>query len=317
MGVHHTELKVGMNITLFGGAGFLGAQIARSLIAQGHAVRIFDKPAAKTNPHAVNLQGAIWLEGDFANVEDVKAAVTDSEIILHLISTTLPKHSSENLSHDLVSNAVPTLQLLECAKEAGVKKILYFSSGGTVYGQAQYLPIDEFHPTNPLVPYGITKLAIEKYCLLYETLYGLRTHILRISNPFGPTQLTNHAQGAVGVFLNRVINNQAIEIWGDGSVIRDYLYIEDLTRAVSDLIQYQGAESVFNIGSGVGLSLNEVILFIESALGKKAICHFHEARSFDVPANVLSIEKAKKELGWAPKESFASGLQKMIVNVLK
>jgi UDP-glucose 4-epimerase len=301
-----------MNITLFGGAGFLGAQIARSLMDQGHAVRIFDKPGAKVNLHDVNLQGATWLEGDFANQEDVKKAVKDSDVILHLISTTLPKHSSENLPYDLVSNAVPTLQLLECAKEAGVKKILYFSSGGTVYGQAQYLPIDENHPTNPLVPYGITKLAIEKYCLLYERLYGLRTHILRISNPFGPTQLANRAQGAVGVFLNRVMNNQPIEIWGDGSVIRDYLYIEDLTRAVSDLIHYQGAESIFNIGSGVGLSLNEVILFIESALGKKAICNYHESRSFDVPENVLAIGRAKQELGWLPRESFASGLKKTI-----
>lgn len=301
-----------MNITLFGGAGFLGAQIARSLIDQGHAVRIFDKPGAKLNSHAVQLEQVTWLEGDFANPEDIKKAVKGSEIILHLISTTLPKHSSEDLPHDLISNAVPTLQLLECAREAGVKKMLYFSSGGTVYGQAQYLPIDENHPTNPLVPYGVTKLAIEKYCLLYEKLYGLRTHILRISNPFGPTQLANRAQGAVGVFLSRVMNNQPIEIWGDGSVIRDYLYIEDLTRAVGDLIRYQGAESVFNIGSGVGLSLNEVILFIESALGKKAICNYHESRSFDVPENVLDISRAKQEIGWHPKESFSSGLKKTI-----
>lgn len=291
------------------------AEIARSLIDQGHAVLIFDKPGAKTTSHLVNLQGVSWLEGDFANPEDVKKAVKDSEVILHLISTTLPKHSSEDMPYDLVSNAVPTLQLLECAKEAGVKKILYFSSGGTVYGQAQYLPIDENHPTNPLVPYGITKLAIEKYCLLYEKLYGLRTHVLRISNPFGPTQLSNRAQGAVGVFLSRVMNNQPIEIWGDGSVIRDYLYIDDLTRAVSDLIYYRGAESVFNIGSGVGLSLNEVILFIESALGKKAICNHHESRSFDVPENVLAISRATQELGWLPRESFASGLQKTIAAI--
>lgn len=304
-----------MNITLFGGAGFLGAQIARNLMDQGYAVRIFDKPGAKANSHAVNLQGATWLEGDFANLEDIKKAVKGSEVILHLISTTLPKNSSENLPYDLVSNVVPTLQLLECAKNAGVKKMLYFSSGGTVYGQAQYLPIDENHPTNPLVPYGITKLSIEKYCQLYEKLYGLRTHILRISNPFGPTQLANHAQGAVGVFLSRVMNNQPIEIWGDGSVIRDYLYIDDLTRAVSDLIHYQGSESVFNIGSGVGLSLNEVILFIESALGKKAICKYHESRSFDVPENVLAIERVQQELGWLPQESFASGLQKTIVAI--
>ena len=305
-----------MNITLFGGAGFLGAEIARSLIDQGHDVRIFDKPGAKATSHLVKLQGVTWLEGDFENPGDIKKAVMNSDVILHLISTTLPKHSSENLPHDLVSNAVPTLQLLECAKQAGVKKILYFSSGGTVYGQAQYLPIDENHPTNPLVPYGITKLAIEKYCLLYEKLYGLRAHILRVSNPFGPTQLANRAQGAVGVFLNRVMNNQPIEIWGDGSVIRDYLYIEDLTRAVIDLIHYQGEESIFNIGSGVGLSLNEVILFIESALSKKAICNYHESRSFDVPKNVLAINRATQELGWLPRESFATGLQKTISGIL-
>ena len=306
------NLKAGMIITLFGGAGFLGAQIARSLLRLGNEVRIFDKPGAKMNPHALGLEGVIWLEGDFANNLDVKKAVAGSDIILHLISTTLPKQSSEDLSYDLVSNTVPTLQLLDCARDAGVKKLLYFSSGGTVYGQAQYLPMDENHPTNPLVPYGITKLAIEKYCLLYEKLYGLRTHILRVSNPFGPSQLANQAQGAVGVFLSRMLNNQPIEIWGDGTVIRDYLYIEDLTRAVNHLIDYQGSESVFNIGSGVGLSLNEIILFMESALDKKADCRYHESRSFDVPTNILSIERARKELGWAPEHSFASGLKKTI-----
>ena len=305
-----------MIITLFGGAGFLGAQIARSLLRLGNEVRIFDKPGAKMNPHALGLEGVIWLEGDFANSLDVKNAVAGSDVILHLISTTLPKQSFEDPSYDLVSNAVPTLQLLDCARDAGVKKLLYFSSGGTVYGQAQYLPIDENHPTNPLVPYGITKLAIEKYCLLYEKLYGLRTHIVRVSNPYGPTQLANQAQGAVGVFLSRMLNNQPIEIWGDGTVIRDYLYTDDLTRAVNHLIDYQGSESVFNIGSGVGLSLNEIILFMESALDKKADCRYHESRSFDVPTNILSIERAQQELGWAPEHSFASGLQKTLVSVL-
>jgi UDP-glucose 4-epimerase len=305
-----------MKITLFGGAGFLGAQIARSLLCQGHEVRIFDKPGAKSNPHAFGLEDAVWLEGDFANSLDVQNAVVGSDIILHLISSTIPKQSSEDLSYDLVSNAVPTLQLLDCARDAGVKKLLYFSSGGTVYGQPQYLPIDENHPTNPLVPYGITKLAIEKYCLLYEKFYGLKTHIMRVSNPYGPTQLVNQAQGAVGVFLSRILNNQPIEIWGDGTVIRDYLYIDDLTRAVNHLIDYQGSESVFNIGSGVGLSLNEIILFIESALDKKADCHYHESRSFDVPINILSIERAQQELGWSPEHSFASGLQKTLARVL-
>lgn len=301
-----------MNITLFGGAGFLGAQIAHSLLRLGNEVRIFDKPGAKMNHHALGLEGVIWLEGDFANSLDVRNAVAGSDVIVHLISTTLPKQSFEDPSYDLVSNAVPTLQLLECTRDAGVKKLLYFSSGGTVYGQAQYLPMDENHPTNPLVPYGITKLALEKYCLFYEKLYGLRTHILRVSNPYGPSQLANQAQGAVGVFLSRILNNQPIEIWGDGTVIRDYLYIDDLARAVNHLIDYQGSESVFNIGSGVGLSLNEIILFMESALDKKAERRYHESRSFDVPTNILSIERARKELGWAPEHSFASGLKKTI-----
>lgn len=301
-----------MNITLLGGAGFLGVNIARKLLSEGYFVRIFDKPGSKANPSAYDLEKASWIEGDFANLNHIQSAMMGSDVVLHLVSTTLPKNSLQDLPFDLVSNAVPTIQLLECAKSAGVKKILYFSSGGTVYGEPQYIPIDENHPTNPLVPYGITKLTIEKYCLLYQKLYGLRSHILRISNPYGFDQMGHQTQGAVGIFLSKAINNQPIEIWGDGTVIRDYLYIEDLAKAVVNLIEYQGSESVFNIGSGVGLSLNELITFIESAVGKKVQRCYLASRAFDVPENILSIQRARNELSWAPTESFASGLQKIL-----
>jgi len=304
-----------MKITLFGGAGFLGSNIARRLLAEGYLVQIFDKPGSRAKLNTYGLERVTWVEGDFENLSNVKNAVSGSDVILNLVSTTMPKDSLENIPFDLLSNAVPAIQLLECAKSARVKKVLFFSSGGTVYGDPLYIPIDESHPTNPLVPYGVTKLAIEKYCLMYQKLYDLRVHILRISNPYGFDQLSHRTQGAVGIFLSRAINDLPIEIWGDGSVIRDYLYIEDLAQAVIRLIEYRGTESLFNISSGVGLSLNELVTFIESAIGKKINRHYLDSRAFDVPVNVLSIERAKHELSWTPQVSFASGIQKILTMI--
>ena len=189
-----------------------------------------------------------------------------------------------------------------------VRNIVFISSGGTVYGNPLYLPIDEKHPTNPVVSYGITKLAIEKYLQMYERLHGLNAITLRVANPYGERQRIETAQGAVGVFLHHALKGIPIEIWGDGSVTRDYIHVSDVAEAFVQALHYTGEHRVFNVGSGVGTSLTTLISELEDALGHTIVRHFSPGRPFDVPVSVLCNNLARSELNWSPAVSMPEGI---------
>ena len=297
-----------MKIALFGGGGFIGSAIADRLLLEGHSLRIFERPRVEPYRKFLNTEDVTWLTGDLMNTHDVGAAVDGVEVVVHLVSTTLPKSSNDDPIYDVQSNLVATLQLLNLMVAKGVKKIVFISSGGTVYGNPCYLPIDEKHPTEPLVSYGITKLAIEKYLLMYQRMHGIKAVILRVSNPFGDRQRIETAQGAVAAFLSKALRSMPIEIWGDGSVQRDYLYIGDVADAFARAVTYDGSHSVFNISSGKGTSLNEVIRLIEQVTGASVEREYQPGRAFDVPVSVLDNALANCELGWAPKVSLDDGI---------
>lgn len=299
-----------MKITVFGGGGFIGSTIADRLLKEGHSLRIFERPRVEAYRQFSDTEQVEWLTGDFTSVHDVTAAIDGVDVVLHLISTTLPKSSNDDTIYDVQSNLVGTLQLLNAMVARQVGKMVFISSGGTVYGNPSYLPVDEGHPTEPRVSYGITKLAIEKYLLMYQSMYGIKVSILRVANPFGERQRIETAQGAVAVFLSKAIQNQAIEIWGDGSVTRDYLYVGDVAEAFARAVDYDGAKSVFNISSGVGTSLNEMITLLERVLGREVIRHYLPGRPFDVPVSVLANALARQELGWTPKVTLEEGVLK-------
>jgi UDP-glucose 4-epimerase len=299
-----------MKCLILGGGGFMGKHLSRALLEQGHTVGIFDRPnvkPAEALPHHENLE---WLEGDFLNEGDVEQAVAGCEIVFHLISTTLPKSSNDDPIYDAETNLVSTLHLLETARKARVRKVLFASSGGTVYGIPREVPIKESHPTDPVCAYGISKLAIEKYLHLYHTLHGLDYCVLRIGNPYGEGQRPAASQGAVAVFMNKALNDEVIEIWGDGSVTRDYLYVGDVAPAFLKAMDYSGEHRVFNIGAGQGRSLNQVIAAIESLVGRPVARKYLPARSFDVPTSVLDISRARALLRWQPETTFHDGLAK-------
>lgn len=297
-----------MNCLILGGAGFIGSHLAQDLLAEGHRVTIFDRPNLVLPPELLADQRIEWLEGDFLNEDDLARAVPGAEVIFHLVSATLPKSSNDNPVYDVESNVIGTLRLLNLARTHAVRRVIFASSGGTVYGLPQSLPISESHPTEPLVSYGISKLAIEKYLHLYQALYGIDYCVLRIANPFGERQRVSAAQGAVAVFLHRAINNEVIHIWGDGSVVRDYIYVKDVTSAFLRSLSYQGEQRVFNIGAGQGLSLNDILTAIEKLLGRPVARSYEMGRKFDVPVNVLDITRARELLGWQPEISFHDGL---------
>lgn len=306
-----------MKITIFGGGGFIGSNIADRLLKEGHELRFFERSRVEPYRQFTDDESVEWLTGDLMSVHDVIKAIEGVDVVLHLVSTTLPKNSNDDPIYDVQSNLVATLQLLNAMVAKQVRKIVFISSGGTVYGNPTYLPIDENHPTEPRVSYGITKLAIEKYLLLFQDLYGIKASILRVANPYGERQRIETAQGAVGVFLSKALQNQPIEIWGDGSVTRDYIYIGDVAEAFAKVVDYEGEYSVFNISSGVGTSLNEMISLLEQLLGREVIRHYQPGRLFDVPISVLDNSLARQELCWVPQIKMADGIVKTAEWMLK
>ena len=197
---------------------------------------------------------------------------------------------------------------------SGSGKIGCASSGGTVYrNPAKYPRSARFPPpTEPTCSYGICKFAIEKYLQLYHHLHGLDYCVLRLSNPFGERQRISTAQGAVSVFLYKALNDEMIEIWGDGTVVRDYFHVSDAATAFLKAAKYEGEPRIFNIGSGMGRSLNEILATIESILGRQVARTYLPGRPFDVPVNVLDITKARDTLGWQPMTCFEAGVARTL-----
>lgn len=298
---------------VLGGRGFIGSHLVDALLAHGHVVRCFDRPhvAPLADAH-MSVPNFELYEGDLASETDVAEALAGCDVCFHLISTTLPKSSNADPVFDVESNVLGTVRLLTHAVKSGLKKVIFVSSGGTVYGVPMQIPIPETHPTDPVCSYGICKLAIEKYLALFKLLHGLDYTVLRLANPYGERQRTHASQGAVAVFLGKVLRNEPVEIWGDGSVVRDYIHIADVVNALLAALERSPNEHVFNIGSGRGHSLNEVLDVIEAVTGRVAVRRYLPGRVFDVPVSVLAIERAQRSLDWSPRISFDQGLAKFV-----
>lgn len=293
---------------VIGGGGFIGSHLVSALLLQGRRVRVLELPYRthiKTIPQHSNLE---WIEGNFGNTHDISRALSDVDAVFHLVSTTQPQSSNDNPRFDIQSNLLATIGLLEQMCAMPEVPLIFISSGGTVYGRPQQTPIPETHPTEPQCSYGIVKLAIEKYLALYHLMHGINYRVLRLANPYGPGQERNRTQGVIGTFLSRILQGQPLEVWGDGSVVRDYVYIGDISSALLQVERYQGKKRIFNIGSAIGHSVIEIIAAIERVSDKKVDVHFSAKREFDVSVSVLDIQRAQKELGWQPYTTLDDGL---------
>lgn len=299
-----------MKCLILGGSGFLGSHLAQRLTEGGDEVHILDRhPPRIIGPGTARAR---WIEGDFRDVDGLGSALRECEVIYHLVSTTLPKTSNDQPVFDIQTNVAGTVQMLQSALRAHVRRVVFVSSGGTVYGIPHQLPIAESHLNLPLCSYGIGKLMIEKYLHLFRSLYGLQYCVLRLANPYGEWQAVEGAQGAVAAFLYRALKRQPIDIWGDGSVVRDYLYVGDAVGALVKAKACNAEWPVFNIGSGIGRDLNELIAAIENLVGHAVERRYLPKRGFDVPSNVLDISKAGQSLDWRPEISFEEGLRRTL-----
>jgi UDP-glucose 4-epimerase len=293
-----------------GGAGFMGSHLVDALVERGHNVRVFDRPNVDTRNLTYSLKDIDLYSGDITNEVDLAGAIRGMETLVHLVSTTIPQSSNDNPIYDAETNIVGSLKLLTLALELGIKKVIFASSGGTVYGIPNMLPIPETHATNPICAYGIAKLTIEKYLNLFNHLYGLEYAVLRIANPFGERQNPLTGQGAVSTFLWKTLVGEPITIWGDGSVARDYLHISDVIPAFVRVTEAETPSRTYNLGSGKAFTLNEIISAIAAITGTVPAVQFTPARRLDVPVNYLDISQARKELGWAPKLTLEQGMAK-------
>lgn len=300
-----------MRAAVVGASGFIGSHLVDGLLTEGYRVRALARhlpgmisAEAQANP-ALSLQPL-----DMTDRLGLEQALDDVDLVVHLASGSLPQSSNRSPHDDVGVNLLGALNLLEASRSAGVQRLVVVSSGGTVYGIPQQVPISEDHPTDPLCSYGITKLAIEKYVALYRQLHGLDGLVLRLANPYGERQRLDASQGVVPVFLGRALRLEPLEIWGDGSTVRDFLHISDVVSALLAACRYEGPERLFNIGSGTGLSLRELVGLLEQELGRSLEVHYKEGRSFDVPTNVLCIDRANHCFGWRPKVTAVEGLQR-------
>lgn len=294
-----------MRILVLGGTGFVGSHIVDALLDGGHVIKVIDRTLKHINKEFP--QRIEYIQSDFSDSLVLLEALMGIDVVIHLVSSTVPGTSNLDPVADIQSNLVNSVNLFKAMQQAGVKRIIYFSSGGTVYGNPVQLPILESHPTHPISSYGIIKLAIENYLFMHQELYGLKPIILRLSNPYGPRQGHLGSQGVIGTFLRLIMQGLPIKIWGDGSIVRDYLYISDAVSAcIAALNLEQGG--IFNIGSGEGDSLLDIIKEIELCTRKSADVVFEPSREFDVKSVVLDASLAKEKFNWEPKYSLRQGI---------
>jgi len=296
-----------MNVLVLGGNGFIGSHLLDRLLIFGHKVRVFDRQDELYRKPQSDID---YYMGDFGNRAVLANALKGVDIVFHLISTTVPKTSNDDPAFDVLSNVVETIFLLEqCVKEH-IKKIVFVSSGGAIYGTPSILPISEDGLTNPESSYGITKLTIEKYLSLFHHLYGLDYTIIRPSNPYGPRQNPHGNQGVVAVFLGRIAKRQPIEIWGNGQTIKDYIFIEDLVEGIYRAAFCNTPSKIFNIGSGIGHSINELLQIIKEAVNKEFTVIYSPGELYDVSRIYLDVARAKRELEWEPQTPLSVGIKK-------
>lgn len=292
---------------LVGGTGFLGKNLIARFQHDSRPFKVVSRSvvepefAADTCFKADIRDGTCW-----------DTLLSDVDTIIHLVHSTHPASSMQNISEDIISNIPPSVMLMQAAIRHGVRRLIFISSGGTVYGIPQYLPIDEDHPTDPICSYGITKLAIEKYLAMFSTLHpSLTGIILRLSNPYGPFQQTCTGQGVISHFLARVSQNLPLTIWGDGNVTRDFIHIDDVMRAITMILDTHIDSAVFNLSSGYGLTINQIVDVISSVTGKNVLTERHPGRVIDIPHVVLDPTKIKKTLQWEPKITINEGVLKL------
>lgn len=295
---------------LLGGAGFIGKNVALELKKQGYVLTIYDMKVVG-NYSEDELEGIEYYERELFKDESLEDIIKKQDVVLHFVSSVGPENSMINPERCYYNDVAKTVEILEIMRKNDVKKMIFISSGGTVYGTSDCESCKEDMMLNPKNHYGITKVTIEKILHMYNEIYGMNNVILRVANPYGVGQQSNKKIGAVTVFAEKILNDEEISIWGDGETVRDYIYIDDVVNIIAKFVeQYVDRKNdIFNVGTGIGTSLNQLIVKLEKKLGKKAIVNYETGRSIDARRNVLNMDNTFNTLGNIVKYSLDEGIE--------
>lgn len=296
-------------VALLGGGGFIGAWACERLLAKGVEVRVLERSGVKPWRSFDRNECIEWRTGDAGSLADLKAVLAGVDAVVHLASATLPGSGPDELALELERDRRALACLLEALPALQIPRLVFVSSGGCVYGPARRLPIDEDHPTRPVNDYGSGKLAAEAQMLEAAQRGRFDVKILRVANAYGARQRLDHRQGVVTTFLHRARQGLPLIVYGDGSVLRDFVHVSDVAEAIACALGHTGASQTFNIGSGQATRIDALIERIERLLERPVLTEFYPGRPGDVEANALDCGRARAELGWQPRVALAAGLE--------
>ena len=298
---------------VLGGGGFVGGYLVQALAERGRQVVSVDRDpaAAASAPQVTNATLDLFT----CTEDDLADLFVEADVVHHLVWSSLPGTAEADPGRDLQDNVGLTIRVLRAAHRARTR-LVFFSSGGTVYGEPCSVSIKEDHPRRPVSAYGAAKYSAEIYAELFARRDGLDVRVARLSNPYGAAQRRGRLQGAVARFARQALEGERIDIWGDGTVVRDYLHAADaaeclvrLSLAPRDRLE---GHLAFNVGSGQGASLREILTLVEQAVGHRVEVSYSPGRALDVSRNVLNIERVRQVLDWTPSLSLTEGLERVV-----
>lgn len=300
-----------LRVAILGGAGFIGVSVVDRLLREHHRVQVLDtqRRLARAAPL---IGGASSLETDDLSAAEIASSLRGFDVLIHLRWSSQPANSMTGMVEDAKENIGGGVDLFNQAATVGVRKIIFASSGGTVYGNTDVLPIPEDRPLRPVSAYGVSKIAVERYLQLMAFHHGLDGISLRVGNPYGPYQLVGVPIGVIARFVRCSRDHEPVRIYGDGSIVRDYIWIEDVAEAFAIAVLRPIPSGEYNIGSGEGHSLGRIVDLIERESGRKLLREHVVDRSFDARRIVLDISKFQTLSGWKPQVPIAEGVRRMI-----
>jgi UDP-glucose 4-epimerase len=288
---------------ILGAGGFIGINLANALAAKDCEVICFDRFQC----HHWQANAKI-ITGEFTEMPSELLAALDDATVYHLISSCRPSQHTKNAADEVVADVATTLRYLEQTRARNIRWV-FVSSGGTVYGPNVPCPTTEGATTNPICSYGLVKLTIEKYFALYKKLHETDFVVARVSNPYGPWLDPLRGQGIIAALIYKALTEQTVEIWGDGENVRDYLYIDDAVRGLIELARYGESGAVYNVSSGEGTAINELIKIVSHTLGTNLNTNYVSERISDVQKSILDSTKLRRLTGWSPKFRLEEGIK--------
>jgi UDP-glucose 4-epimerase len=290
-----------------GGAGFIGSNIVKLLLDEGHEVMVLDNLSSGHRCNLASFPQVGFLEGDVRDANVLSRAMTGVEIIFHLAASVGNTRSIEHPIEDSEINVLGTLRVLEAARLSGVRRLVFSSSAG-IFGELKTLPIREDHPTEPDSPYGASKLAAEKLCLVYAKLYPLECVCLRYFNVYGPNQRYDAYGNVIPIFAHRLLCGQPLTIFGDGEQTRDFVHVRDVAQANYKAALAQGISGAFNIASGTRITINRLAEIMCEASDNRAVVEHGPPRKGDVRHSLADISAAREAFGYESKVALEEGL---------